>query len=412
VKRLFLFLLFLGLMLPISLASAQTNQSSFIIGSSVANINGVQTNCFATPYIENNRTFLAIRDIAGALGVNQNNVFWEGTKNTVTLTKGDKVVQLTIGSNVIMINGIAITMDVAPEVGPTDRTMLPASFVAQAFGAIAVYNDADQTVTIQLAEIPNSETLPSNISPNNLSEITVPSLAYSNIQTENKDFEWTYGENTFKWHVEVPAELINWDRQVNNITQQFYSSNGLGQEQILNYESNISDLILSDSVNENSNLIPWTNETINSQWVGYLAQDLDASARSAGYDYFHEADYILSFIGSAIPYTVTAYPELPAQTLVDSGDCKDKSILYASILKSLGYKVALLAFSPPAGQFTGHMAVGIVFNDNQIPLYDKASYYSYDGVKYYFAETTASNWHVGQISDQEMEKQGTVYPLN
>lgn len=411
-KRLFLFLLLLGLMLPVSLASAQANQSNFIIGSSVANINGIQTNCFATPYIKNNRTFLAIRDIAAALGIDQNNVLWNGTKNEVTLTKGDKVVQLTIGSNVIMINGIAVTMDVAPEVGHNGRTMLPAKFVAQAFGASTIYNDADQTVTIQLTVVSNPETLRSTGLTNNLSEIEVPSLIYSNIQTESKDFEWTCGGKTFKWHVEVPEELVNWDRQVNNITQQFYSSDELGQESILNSDSNISDLILSDSVDENSDLIPWTNETSNSQWVGYLAQDLDASARSAGYDYFHEADYILSFIGSAIPYTPTACPELPAQTLVDSGDCKDKSILYASILKSLGYKVALLAFSPPAGQSVGHMAVGIVFSDNQIPLNGNISYYSDDGKKYYFAETTASNWHVGQISDQQMEKQGTIYPLN
>ncbi|MEW6424462.1 MAG: copper amine oxidase N-terminal domain-containing protein [Bacillota bacterium] len=43
----------------------------------------------------------------------------------VTLIKGDKVVQLTIGSNVMLINGVAVNMDVAAEIVDPGRTMLP-----------------------------------------------------------------------------------------------------------------------------------------------------------------------------------------------------------------------------------------------------------------------------------------------
>ena len=97
-KKLLLFLLFFGLIIPGSSAFAQTNQSSFVIGSSVANINGTQTNCFATPYIKNSRTFLSIRDVGTALGITQDNIIWDATKSTITLIKGDKVVQVAIGS--------------------------------------------------------------------------------------------------------------------------------------------------------------------------------------------------------------------------------------------------------------------------------------------------------------------------
>jgi hypothetical protein len=103
-----------------------------------------------------------------------------------------------------------------------------------------------------------------------------------------------------------------------------------------------------------------------------------------------ETDFILSFVGSAIPYVETDVAELPAQTLIDSGDCKDKSILYASILKSLGYKVVLLSY--PIAE---HEAVGVTLDDSQLPQGSSLSYYLYNGTKYYFAETTTPNWTLG-----------------
>ncbi len=125
-----------------------SNKAVFTIGASTFTLNGASMTAFAASYIKDGRTYLAIRDIGSALGIDQNNILWDGSKNTVTLIKGDKVVQLTIGSKVILINGAAVTMDVAPEIGPGDRTMLPAAFVAQAFGETATWDATAQTVTI------------------------------------------------------------------------------------------------------------------------------------------------------------------------------------------------------------------------------------------------------------------------
>ena len=134
----------------VSAASAVVNNvASFVIGASKYTLNGNDVDAFAASYVKDSRTYLAIRDIAAAIGIDQNNVMWDGTKNTVTLMKGDKVVQLTIGSKTILINGAAVTMDVAPEVGPGNRTMLPAAFIAQAFGATASWDAATSTVTIK-----------------------------------------------------------------------------------------------------------------------------------------------------------------------------------------------------------------------------------------------------------------------
>lgn len=68
--------------------------------------------------------------------------------STVTLTRGTQVVQLTMGSDMITVNNIDITMDISPEI--TDgRSCLPLSMVARAFGATVDWNAGARTVNIQ-----------------------------------------------------------------------------------------------------------------------------------------------------------------------------------------------------------------------------------------------------------------------
>lgn len=124
------------------------NEVNFVIGASNYKVNGVEQAMDVAPYIKDSRTYMPIRYVGYALGITDANMLWDGTANTVTLMKGDKVVQLKIGSKTIMINGAAVTMDVAPEI-TNSRTMLPVSFVANAFGATASWDAATQTVTIK-----------------------------------------------------------------------------------------------------------------------------------------------------------------------------------------------------------------------------------------------------------------------
>lgn len=124
------------------------NEASFVIGSSTYELNGEEKSMDVAPYIKNDRTYMPLRYVAYALGIDDNNILWDGVARTVTLMKGDKVVQIAIGSKTMLINGAAITMDVAPEI-TSDRTMLPIRFVAQAFGATVGWDAATQTVTIK-----------------------------------------------------------------------------------------------------------------------------------------------------------------------------------------------------------------------------------------------------------------------
>lgn len=120
----------------------------FTINGTKYTVNGVEKEMDAAPYIKNSRTFIPVRYAAEACGVTHDNIMFADGK--VTLIKGDKVVQLAIGSNVMLINGIAVSMDAAAEIAPPGRTMLPFRWVAQALGASVTWDEATQTVTMEL----------------------------------------------------------------------------------------------------------------------------------------------------------------------------------------------------------------------------------------------------------------------
>ncbi|AEG16881.1 copper amine oxidase-like domain-containing protein [Desulfofundulus kuznetsovii DSM 6115] len=119
----------------------------FKVGDTKFTLNGVEQTMDVAPYVKNGRTYVPVRYSAQAVGVAAENILYSGGK--VTLIKGDKVVQFTIGSNVMLINGVAVTMDVKAEI-TNGRTMLPFRYVAQALGAQVNWDPTEQTVTMTL----------------------------------------------------------------------------------------------------------------------------------------------------------------------------------------------------------------------------------------------------------------------
>jgi hypothetical protein len=390
-----------ALFLMMSLPSLAYGAVVFTVGSTIFSVGGSEQSMDVAPYIDNGRSYLPVRYAAEAVGVAPSDVAWNSTTSQVVITNGARSIILTVGGKTLILNGVAIPMDAAPEI-VSGRIMLPVRFLAQALGVDIAWDPIDRTVTIGGLVIPVSDQsdLPT----------TVPELLYDPaIQTVARDFSWQYQGRTFTWHVEVPNDLLAWDRQVNQLTEKYYSDQ-YEQDTLLESEPDaIKSLVLADSVQEGGNLAPWVNETDNSPYAGYLADRLAKCAASNGFDYFHTAEFIQSFVGGAIPYLLTNVPELTAQTLIDNGDCKDKSILLASILESLSYKVVLLEFAPVPGGTTGHMAVGVALLDSQIPQGEALSYFRYNGIKYYFAETTAPGWTLGAASEKEPAQ---VYDVN
>lgn len=91
-----------------------------------------ETKMDVSPYVRNSRTYVPVRFLGNALGVNDQNIDWNPATRKVTL-KGEKEMVLTIGSMAMQSGSDTVQMDVAPEI-KSGRTMLPARYVAEGLG--------------------------------------------------------------------------------------------------------------------------------------------------------------------------------------------------------------------------------------------------------------------------------------
>ena len=141
--------------------------------------------------------------------------------------------------------------------------------------------------------------------------------------------------------------------------------------------------------------INYTSDTV-SMFADYLTE------HSAGMTDIQRANYVLAFVQQCITYQhdeefcgKTEYWKYPYETLYDGrGDCEDSSILYCALMKSMGYDSALILYVGEEYVGRGHAAAGVDVEGAT------GSYYTKEGKKFFFCETTAEGWTVGRGSDE------------
>ncbi len=110
-------------------------------------------NAAVMPFEEDDRTFLPVRFLAEALGAQ---VDWNEADQTATVRKDGSVVEVTIGSNQIRVDGKPQTIDAAARI-KDDRTFLPVRAVAEALGQKVTWDPRG------LVTLGSRETLPKEI---------------------------------------------------------------------------------------------------------------------------------------------------------------------------------------------------------------------------------------------------------
>ena len=96
------------------------------------------------PVLKNDRTLVPMRGIFETLGAT---VDWEETTQTVTGTKDDISVTLTIGDTNAKVNGKNVTLDV-PAMTISDRTMVPVRFISESLKCDVDWDGDTNTVII------------------------------------------------------------------------------------------------------------------------------------------------------------------------------------------------------------------------------------------------------------------------
>ncbi len=116
------------------------------------------------------------------------------------------------------------------------------------------------------------------------------------------------------------------------------------------------------------------------------------------------ANCILAFVQTSFPYTPEdrEYWRYPVETLVDNGDCEDKAVLFAAIMKAAEYDVALIVFD-------NHVMAGVVlWNEPKYGTQEYIHWFTSDGKRYYTCETTAEGWRVGDLPEEYHEESAYV----
>ena len=181
----------------------------------------------------------------------------------------------------------------------------------------------------------------------------------------NKQFAWNYDGEYWTWNLSIPQTL---------------------------YEEYVS---VPDSVRTQVPLSGFGYfTTTDDSYLQILVAKMNQTATKQGYSPLQEENFVLAFVQS-IPYATDYnstgyqdYPRFPVETLVDNvGDCKSHSILFATLTLMLGYDAVYI--NPP-----DHLAVGVLGNNLQ------GTCWTYNNQSYYYCETTASGYTVGQLPQE------------
>lgn len=131
----------------IPIATQQPVAVSFKIGESSYQVNGEKVDMDTAPCIVDGRTFVPVRYVAQALGLQAADILWEDREQRVTLKTAGNIVQLKTGEKAIYRNGIKVSMDAASYI-KDGRTMVPMRALTEAFGAKITWDAATSSISI------------------------------------------------------------------------------------------------------------------------------------------------------------------------------------------------------------------------------------------------------------------------
>ena len=121
------------------------NYDSYNLGNGVkVYYNGERIDFDVPPSLINNRTMVPMRAIFEKMGAT---VEWDSATKTVTATRGNTSIKLTINDTTAYVNGQAVTLD-SPAILVNGRTLVPVRFIGEAFGCVVVWGGTDKIVGI------------------------------------------------------------------------------------------------------------------------------------------------------------------------------------------------------------------------------------------------------------------------
>ena len=98
----------------------------------------------SAPIIDNGRTLVPLRAIFEAMNAE---VDWDDATKTVSAARGDIKIKMTIGDNMLYVNGNPVALDVPAKI-INSRTMVPVRAISESFGVDVGWNDSAKAVIL------------------------------------------------------------------------------------------------------------------------------------------------------------------------------------------------------------------------------------------------------------------------
>ncbi|QCT04581.1 copper amine oxidase N-terminal domain protein [Paenibacillus algicola] len=126
-------------------AGLPTGTAQMSIGQKSMTVNGTKIATDAAPLLKDGTTYVPIRFVLDAFG---GQAGWSGADQRVTVLRGSKLLELTVGKKELVLNGKRMTSSVAPMI-VSGRTLVPLRVVSEQLGLTVKWDNNNKTVTIQ-----------------------------------------------------------------------------------------------------------------------------------------------------------------------------------------------------------------------------------------------------------------------
>ncbi|MFC7678576.1 stalk domain-containing protein [Paenibacillus sp. GCM10028914] len=126
-------------------AGLPTGKAVMTIGQKSLMLNGKKVVIDSAPILKNGTTYVPIKHVLDAFG---GQAQWNKTAQRVTVLRGSKLLDLTVGKKELVLNGKRMTTTVAPMISG-GRTLVPLRLVSEQLGLKVKWDKNTKTVTIE-----------------------------------------------------------------------------------------------------------------------------------------------------------------------------------------------------------------------------------------------------------------------
>jgi len=238
------------------------------------------------PQLINNRTMVPLRAIFEALGATVN---WNGDTQTVTSTKDETTISLSINNPTMYVNGETVTLD-SPACLVDGRTLVPVRAISEAFKLQVEWIDSTKTVRIK------KET-------SLMSESSFYGVTWSYTYDDN-------GREIERKNVAYPEIYVNSEYDVDgNLIKENYSADGSS----ITYEYDESGNLIFEKNSDGS----WTKNEYNDK--GKITFSSNSRGTWVKYEY-NEVGNLIKFSNSYDDITTYEYDENNNLIMEKSGE--------------------------------------------------------------------------------------------